>query len=196
MTNWLSDEEQRAWRAYRRMVLLVDAEVARELTRDSGLSMPDYQVLSALSEAADLRCRLSELATNMQWSASRLSHHVSRMEQRGLVRRADCASDARGAFVVVTEQGLDAIRRAAPDHVASVRRHLIDLLTPEQVAALSEIGETVISHFGEKCQNWAAKAAADTTECGSRPADAYVQAAGTPGQSENASPDSRSYAST
>jgi DNA-binding MarR family transcriptional regulator len=193
MTNWLSDEEQRAWRAYRRMVLLVDAEVARELSRDSGLSMPDYQVLSALSESDDLRCRLSELATNMQWSASRLSHHVSRMEQRGLVQRADCASDARGAFVVVTEQGLDAIRQAAPDHVASVRRHLIDLLTPEQVAALSGIGETVIAHFGEKCQQWAAKAAPD---CGGEPADAADQAAGTPGQSENASPDSRSYAST
>lgn len=189
MTKWLSDEEQRAWRAYRRMVLLVDAEVARELNRDSGLSMPDYQVLSALSEAADLRCRLSELATNMQWSASRLSHHVSRMEQRGLVRRADCASDARGAFVVVTEQGLDAIRKAAPDHVASVRRHLIDLLTPEQVRALSEIGDAVIGHFSESCQNWAAKAAPD---CGGEP----DQAADVPGQSAKESPDSRSYAST
>ncbi|HEU5007265.1 MAG TPA: MarR family winged helix-turn-helix transcriptional regulator [Jatrophihabitantaceae bacterium] len=202
MTNWLTDEEQRAWRAYRRMVLLVDAEVARELNRDSGLSMPDYQVLSALSESADLRCRLSELAINMQWSASRLSHHVSRMEQRGLVRRADCASDARGAFVVVTDHGLDAIRRAAPDHVASVRRHLIDLLTPEQVAALSEIGETVIGHFGENCQKWAAKAAPD---CGGDPAAygqsapdgaASDQAADAPGQSAKASPDSRSYAST
>jgi len=207
MTNWLTDEEQRAWRAYRRMVLLVDAEVARELNRDSGLSMPDYQVLSALSESPDLRCRLSELAINMQWSASRLSHHVSRMEQRRLVRRADCASDARGAFVVVTEQGLDAIRRAAPDHVASVRRHLIDLLTPEQVRALSEIGETVIGHFSENCQKWAAKAAPD---CGGEPdASGQVatggaasggagsdQAADAPGQSAKASPDSRSYAST
>ena len=79
MTRWLTDDEQRAWRAYRRMVLLVDAEVARELARDNGLSMPDYQVLSTLSESAELRCRLSELATNMQCSASRLSHHVSRM---------------------------------------------------------------------------------------------------------------------
>jgi DNA-binding MarR family transcriptional regulator len=189
MTKWLTDDEQRAWRAYRRMVLLVDAEVARELTRDSGLSMPDYQVLSALSEADDQRCRLSELAMNMQWSASRLSHHVSRMEQRGLVRRADCASDARGAFVVVTEQGLNAIRRAAPDHVASVRRHLVDLLTPEQVAALTEIGETVIAHFGETCQRWAAQATADGTDC-------ERQTAAVPGQSAKDSPDSRSYAST
>jgi DNA-binding MarR family transcriptional regulator len=188
MTRWLTDEEQRAWRAYRRMVLLVDAEVARELARDSGLSMPDYQVLSELSEAEDQRCRLSELAANMQWSASRLSHHVSRMEQRGLVRRTDCASDARGAFAVVTAQGLDAIRRAAPDHVASVRRHLVDLLTPEQIAALTEIGETVIGHFGETCQKWAARAAADGTDC--------ERQAAAPGQSAKESPDSRSYAST
>ena len=187
MTRWLTDDEQRAWRAYRRMVLLVDAEVARELARDNGLSMPDYQVLSTLSESAELRCRLSELATNMQWSASRLSHHVSRMEQRGLVKRADCASDARGAYVVVTDQGMDAIRRAAPDHVASVRRHLIDLLSPEQIAALTELGETVIAHFGEKCQNWAAQASADCTD---------AQVADVPGQSANESPESRSYAST
>jgi DNA-binding MarR family transcriptional regulator len=170
-TQWLSDDEQRAWRAYRRMVLLVDAEVARELARDSGLSMPDYQVLSALSEAADRRRRLSELATRMQWSPSRLSHQVSRMEQRGLVIRAGCQDDARGAFVVLTTEGLDAIVAAAPDHVASVRRHLIDLLTPEQVRAVAEIGETVAAHFGEGCPDY-------------------------DGQSAKSSPVNRSYAST
>jgi DNA-binding MarR family transcriptional regulator len=150
-SGWLTGDEQQAWRAYRRMVLLVDAEIARELTRDSGLSMPDYQVLSALSEDADHQQRLSELAFNMQWSASRLSHHVSRMEHRGLVTRADCDSDARGAYVVLTSAGFEAIKKAAPDHVASVRRHLINLLTAEQLAGLTEIGETVIGHFGEKC---------------------------------------------
>jgi len=183
MTRWLSDEEQRAWRAYRRMVLLVDAAVARELTRDSGLSMPDYQVLAALSEAEDLRCRLSELAASMQWSASRLSHHVSRMEQRGLVARAECPSDARGAFVVLTDTGFAAIRSAAPDHVASVRRHLIDRLTPAQLTALSEIAEAVSEHFGEQIPKWSPRSPAD-------------QLAEVPGQSANESPVNRSYAST
>jgi len=161
------------------MVLLVDAQVARELTRDSGLSMPDYQVLSTLSEAADHRQRLSELAFSMQWSASRLSHHVSRMEQRGLVVRAGCDSDARGAYVVLTEQGFAAIKSAAPDHVASVRRHLVDVLSPVQLAALADIGESVIGHFGESCPN-----------------DAAPSASGHEGQSANDSPESRSYAST
>jgi DNA-binding MarR family transcriptional regulator len=179
-TGWLTDDQQQAWRVYRRMVLLVDAEIARELTRDCGLSMPDYQVLAALSEAADHQQRLSELALNMQWSASRLSHHVSRMEQRGLVTRAGCDSDARGAYVVLSEPGFEAIKNAAPDHVASVRRNLINLLTPQQIAALTDIGESVIGHFGEKCPSFAAKA-------GGQPDD---------GQSAKRSPESRSYAST
>lgn len=149
-TRWLSAEEQGAWRAYLRMVLLLDSTVARELTRDTGLSMPDYHVLAAVSEAPDRRRRLSELAHSIQWSASRLSHHVSRMEQRGLVARADCAEDARGAWVTLTATGLEAIMAAAPDHVASVRRHLIDVLTPAQLAALRDIGETVAAHLEEE----------------------------------------------
>jgi DNA-binding MarR family transcriptional regulator len=149
MANWLSETEQRAWRAYRRMVLLVDAEVARDLTRDSGLSMPDYQVLAALSEAEDHRRRLTELAFDMQWSASRLSHHVSRMEQRGLVTRAECSEDLRAAYVVITDAGWAAIKAAAPDHVASVRAHLIDLLTPAEHAQLTTISEKVIAHFDD-----------------------------------------------
>jgi DNA-binding MarR family transcriptional regulator len=159
VTNWLTDEEQRAWRAYRRMTLLVDATVARELSRDAGLSMPDYQVLSALSEADDHRRRLTELAFRMQWSASRLSHHVTRMEQRGLVTRADCSEDLRAAYVVLTDIGWDAIKAAAPDHVDSVRTHLIDLLTPDELAALTAIGEKVVAHFGEECLDYPAQSA-------------------------------------
>ncbi|HEY2272256.1 MAG TPA: MarR family transcriptional regulator [Jatrophihabitantaceae bacterium] len=151
MTNWLSDDEQRAWRAYRRMVLLVDSAVARELAHDAGLSMPDYLVLSALSEAADHRRRLTELAVRMQWSPSRLSHHVTRMEQRSLVTRAECSEDLRAAYVVLTDTGWEAIKAAAPDHVRSVRDHLIDLLDEDEIAALTSIGEKVIAHFGADC---------------------------------------------
>lgn len=151
MTDWLSSEQQRAWRAYRRMSLLVDAAVARELSQESGLSMPDYLVLSTLSESVGHRRRLTELATRMQWSPSRLSHHVTRMEQRDLVTRAECTEDLRAAYVVLTETGWDAIRAAAPGHVASVRRHLIDLLDDDDIAALTAVGEKVAAHFGEHC---------------------------------------------
>lgn len=155
---WLSDDEQRAWRAWMRMVLLVESEVARDLTRDSGLSMPDYHVLAAVSEAKDGRRRLSELANSMQWSPSRLSHHVSRMEQRGLVGRADCNEDARGAFVVITDKGWQAIQDAAPNHVESVRTHLFDALSPAQVAALIELAEKVIANAGDTCSSNSAAA--------------------------------------
>jgi DNA-binding MarR family transcriptional regulator len=150
MTRWLNDAEMRAWLGYRRMFLLLNTAVNRDLARDSGLSEPDYDVLSNLSAASDHRGRLSELAARMLWSQSRLSHHISRMEQRGLVRREECESDARGSVVVLTEEGLHTIEQAAPHHVASVRRHIIDVLSPEQIKALGDITETVVSHLGEQ----------------------------------------------
>lgn len=149
-TRWLTPAEDRAWRGYRRMRTLLDLQVARDLTRDSGLSEPDYDVLSHLSETAGHRVRLHELAARMLWSKSRLSHHLTRMQQRGLVRRQECDSDARGAFVVLTDDGLHAIEAAAPDHVASVRRHLIDLLTAEQIDTLAAITATVVDHLADQ----------------------------------------------
>lgn len=144
---WLDEREQRAWRGYRRMRRLLDLELARELTRDAGLSEPDYDVLSDLSETPDQRLRLSELADRMLWSRSRLSHHLTRMQQRGLVTREECATDGRGAVVVLTAEGRRAIEAAAPGHVAAVRRHLIDLLTPDEVAALDALTHRVVDHL-------------------------------------------------
>jgi DNA-binding MarR family transcriptional regulator len=144
---WLDEREQRAWRGYRRMRRLLDLELARELARDAGLSEPDYDVLSDLSETPDQRLRLSELADRMLWSRSRLSHHLTRMQQRGLVTREECATDGRGAVVVLTAEGRRAIEAAAPGHVAAVRRHLIDLLTPDEVAALDALTHRVVDHL-------------------------------------------------
>ncbi|WP_326820496.1 MarR family winged helix-turn-helix transcriptional regulator [Streptosporangium sp. NBC_01639] len=146
---WLDEREFRAWLGYRRMRLLLDAQITRDLGHDSGLSDPDYDVLSALSDALDRRWRLNELAARMLWSKSRLSRHISRMEERGLVTREECATDARGADIVLTDGGLRAIEAAAPRHVESVRRHLIDLLTEEQIATLGDIADTVLAHLAE-----------------------------------------------
>lgn len=149
MTRWLNEAEMRAWLGYRRMFLLLNAAVNRDLANDSGLSEPDYDVLSNLSEAPDHRGRLSELAARMLWSQSRLSHHISRMEQRGLVTREAAADDGRGSVVVLTRAGRTAIEKAAPQHVESVRRHLIDLLSPAQLKALGDIAETVVDRLGD-----------------------------------------------
>src|SRR6266566_1593761 len=146
-TRWLDDAEMRAWLGYRRMFLLLNAQVSRDLARDAGLSDPDYDVLSSLSAARGRQGRLTDLAARMLWSQSRLSHHISRMEQRGLVRRDECESDGRGSVVALTAKGMRTLERAAPGHVESVRRNLIDLLTPAQIKALGDISETVVGHL-------------------------------------------------
>ena len=147
---WLNQSEDRSWRAYRRMRALLDLQLGRDLAAASGFSEADYDVLSNVSEAEGKRMRLSELAALMLWSKSRLSHQVTRMEQRGLVAREDDESDARGAFVVLTDAGWEAIKAAAPGHVASVREHFIDLLTSEEVKALGDISEKVVAHLKDR----------------------------------------------
>jgi DNA-binding MarR family transcriptional regulator len=126
------------------MRTLLDLQIARDLNQDSGLSETDYDVLSTLSEKPGSSWRSRDLAAQLLWSTSRLAHHLGRMEQRGLVARQPCADDARGALISLTEQGQAVLRKAAPSHVASVRRYLMDLLTDEEVAALASIAGKVI----------------------------------------------------
>ena len=149
---WLSDVEQRAWLAYRRMARQLDARLARELARDSGLSMQDYDVLSALSDSAEHRWCAKDLGTHLLWSPSRLSHHLDRMQRRELVRRVSCAQ-GRGSDVVLTAQGLAAIQAAAPGHVAAVRQAFIDRLTPGDLAALTRASTTIIDGLREPDQD-------------------------------------------
>jgi DNA-binding MarR family transcriptional regulator len=146
-TDWLTAPQERAWRRYRRMRTLLDLQITRDLNQDSGLSETDYDVLSTLSEKPGSSWRARDLAAQLLWSTSRLAHHVGRMEQRGLVTRQPYADDARGALISLTEHGRATLERAAPPHVASVRRHFMDLLTPEEVAALDSIAEKVIQRL-------------------------------------------------
>ncbi|SDS78981.1 MarR family winged helix-turn-helix transcriptional regulator [Microlunatus soli] len=141
---WLTPAEERAWRGYMLMHPLVDLRISRDLSRDSGLSMADYMVLVSVSEDADRQLRLVELAEVMLWSKSRLGHHLDRMVARGLVLRRQLPTNSRATVIELTEAGWAAIRQAAPLHVRSVRRHLLDLLSADQVAALADITETVL----------------------------------------------------
>ncbi|MFE1949668.1 MarR family winged helix-turn-helix transcriptional regulator [Streptomyces sp. NPDC059524] len=137
---WLNPDEERAWRAYRRVTVAVQAATARDLGA-VGLSEPDYEVLSTLSKRPDHTSTLHEQAAKMRWSRSRLSRHATRMEARGLLRRAPDPADGRGCFLVLTDHGLETLEDAAPAHVASVRRHFIDRLAPEDLNALERIAE-------------------------------------------------------
>jgi DNA-binding MarR family transcriptional regulator len=132
------------------MFTLLEARLGNELSERTGLSMADYTVLSNLVEAKDRRWRITELAEHMQWSQSRLSHQIRRMEQRDLVRREDVEEDARGSAVGLTRQGLKAISTAAPIHFAGVREHMIDRLTETQLRTLGDISETIVGHLTDQ----------------------------------------------
>lgn len=142
---WLSEREERAWRGLQLMQMRLERELARQLAADSGLSYPDYLVLVALTDRPDGRMRLFELGSFLGWEKSRLSHHVSRMEKRGLVEKEPCDDDRRGAFVVLTEKGRAEIEAAAPGHLATVRRLFIDHLDPSQLDHIADIAETVLA---------------------------------------------------
>lgn len=146
-TQWLTRREDRAWRGYKRMAALLDLQISRDLACQSGVSDADYQVLATLSETSGQRVRLIDLAQRMLWSKSRLAHHLDRMAARNLVRREEHTTNSRAAIIALTRHGLRTIQDAAPEHVASVRRHFIDLLSDDQIDALGDATETIINHL-------------------------------------------------
>ncbi|MEV0228778.1 MarR family transcriptional regulator [Nonomuraea sp. NPDC050786] len=143
---WLSPAEQRAWRTHLALHKLLLHRLDRELQVHQ-LSLNDYEILVNLSESPDRRMRMSDLADATIQSRSRLSHQISRMEAKGLVTREDCRDDRRGTFAVLTDEGWDTIQRVAPDHVASVREHFVDLLSDEQLKALEAAYEPIVEHL-------------------------------------------------
>ena len=139
---WLNPREMKAWRSYiiasRRLLEALDSDLDGH-----DLSMSDYEVLAQLSDAPDRRMRMSELAEIAMLSKSRLSHRVKVMEKAGWVRRELCTEDKRGSFAVMTEKGLRAIVKAAPDHVTSVRNRFVDNLTVKDQEELAKIFDRV-----------------------------------------------------
>jgi DNA-binding MarR family transcriptional regulator len=144
---WLDVEEQKAWRAWLYSAQLLLDRLDRDLTRRTGISHAYYEILVALSEASERMMRMSELADRCLSSRSRLSHAVSRLEERGWVRRQVCEEDGRGQLAVLTDEGFAALEGAAPIHVEGVRRELFDQLSPEQVEAMRNVGETLLGHL-------------------------------------------------
>ncbi|WP_346622149.1 MarR family transcriptional regulator [Blastococcus montanus] len=144
---WLDPEEQKAWRAWLYSAQLLLDRLDRELTHRTGISHAYYEVLVALSETPERQMRMSELADRCLSSRSRLSHAVSRLEERGWVRRQVCPDDGRGQLAVLTDEGFAALEGAAPIHVEGVRRELFDQLSPEQVAAMRDLGDTLLRHL-------------------------------------------------
>lgn len=141
---WLNEAEEQDWRALQSMNMRLQAAMARQMSEDSGISITDYVVLVSLTDQADGRLRLFELACRLGWEKSRLSHHISRMQTRGLLCKEQCDSDRRGAFVVVTDHGRQVLSAAAPGHLGAVRRYFIDVLTPEQRRSVGDAARDVL----------------------------------------------------
>lgn len=142
---WLSPDEQRAWRALIESSKVLNDALDRQLQRDADLPHTYFEVLVRLSEAPERSMRMSDLADVTLSSRSRLSHAIARLEERGWVERRDCETDRRGQIATLTEDGLTVLRDAAPAHVEAVRRYVIDMLSPMQLEALAQIGETILA---------------------------------------------------
>ena len=140
-------DELRVWRDFLEVSEAIRAELAARLQGSSGLSPGDYAVLLALSETESSRLRSSELATTIGWERSRLSHHLGRMERRGLIRREECADDSRGAEIVLAAAGAEAFSGANRPHLRDIREVFVDALTPAQLAATAEITAALRAHL-------------------------------------------------
>ena len=147
---WLDDDEQKAWRSYLLMNRTLETHLERHLQREFGLSESDFEILVNLSESETGRMRAFELGEATQWEKSRMSHHLTRMEKRGLIRKEACAS--RYPEIVITEEGLAAIKACAPAHAARVREFFVDVLGPDRLVALGEASDEIVETIGKHWQ--------------------------------------------
>ena len=141
---WLTAEEQRAWRSFVAVVELLSRRLDAQLQRDAQLSHFEYFTLAMLSEAPERTLRMTGLAARTNATLPRLSRVVSRLEARGYVVRKPCPEDGRATNATLTEAGWEKVVRTAPGHVATVRAHVIDALSPDQLAQLSEICQRLL----------------------------------------------------
>jgi DNA-binding MarR family transcriptional regulator len=150
---WLDVDERTSWVTYLLATRLLWSRLERDMQRGAGMPLTYYEILSVLSEEPVRALRMADLAARLQVSPSRLSHAVSRLEEWGWLRRELCPSDRRGWIAVLTDEGMDAVRSAAPVHVESVRTHLFDQLTPEQMRQLRDISESLLAHLSPELES-------------------------------------------
>lgn len=152
-TRWLDDDQQHAWRRLAAVILKLPSELEAQLQRDAGMSHFEYWVVALLSEASDRNLRLSQLAAQANASLSRLSHVITRLEQRGWVTRRPCPEDARATLAVLTDAGFEAVVAAAPGHVDAVRRFVFDGLDPADVHDLARVCAAILTRIDARPQD-------------------------------------------
>ncbi|GAA4154418.1 MarR family winged helix-turn-helix transcriptional regulator [Actinomadura keratinilytica] len=146
---WLDTAQQRDWRAYVDGSIRLNEIMDRDLKSKHGLSLPEYEILVRLSEAPERRLRMAELAEHASQSRSRLSHTCSRLEAKGLVVRGSCPNDKRGVYAHLTDEGFAVLERAARDHVRTVRAFFVDVIDPDDLAAIGRAFTSVVKRIAE-----------------------------------------------
>jgi DNA-binding MarR family transcriptional regulator len=148
-TRWLDNRQQRLWRAYLRMHRELFARLEDLMASEGGISAADFTVLVPLSEDSTGVLRARDLGAEIGWDRSRLSHHLARMEQRGMVAREECEEDARGLMVRITRAGRRAIEAAAPAHAEAVQRHFFDHLTRQELETLTQVFDRIAAELAD-----------------------------------------------
>ncbi|WP_336923500.1 MarR family winged helix-turn-helix transcriptional regulator [Aquipuribacter sp. SD81] len=166
-TPWLDEEEQAAWLRFVAVVELLPGVLDQQLRRDAGLTHFEYMVLAMLSEAPSRTLRMAVLGQRVNATLPRLSHVVRRLEDRGLVERRPCPGDGRATNAHLTDAGWDVLVGAAPGHVETVRRHVVDPLTRQQVDQLRRIAEAMLTRVDPEGR----MTARDDTQDGDAPSD-------------------------
>lgn len=146
-TSWLTEDERAAWLRLVAVVELLPGVLDSQLQSEAGLTHFEYFVVAMLSEAPERTLRMTVLAQRTNATLPRLSHVVRRLEDRGLVERTPCPDDRRATDARLTEQGWEAVKAAAPGHVDTVRRHVLDPLTPQQVDELRDIAGALLTRL-------------------------------------------------
>jgi DNA-binding MarR family transcriptional regulator len=146
-TRWLSEQQQRAWRAYLVGTTLLTERLERDLRERHDLSLPEYEILVRLSEAPDKRLRMAVLADSLSHSRSRVTHTVARMEAEGLILRTTCPSDRRGVIAGMTDKGFQILKKAAHTHVTGVREYLVDIADSADFSAMGRVFDSVADNL-------------------------------------------------
>lgn len=141
---WLNDQEQDLWRSILQANRKINRVLDETLLNASGLSTAEYGVLVVLSEAPEHCLRLCALCDELVWDRSRTSHQITRMEKRGLLRKERFSGDGRGVSVVLTDEGMERLKRAVPNHVESVRRLIFDHLHEEDIPSIRRFMNAVL----------------------------------------------------
>lgn len=132
----LTSAELQAWRCFLRAHATVVRALEADLQAEQDLPLASYDVLVQLSESPDRRLRMTELADRVLLSRSGLTRLADRLAREGLLTREPCPSDARGTLAVLTDAGLDRLRRAWPTHLRGVQQHVMSRLSPQEVEQL------------------------------------------------------------